>query len=148
MDVGVRAIAATSCLYFIFLTIPVIELVQILRRCHCPTLLTDLLLLMYRFIFTVLRTARELRTAQVSRNGYRTWKLSMSSLGILVGQLLQRTLIHYRQISLSLAARGFAGDLRVWHSRHYVRSRRYCLEALMGYTVLLGLTGWSHAIGI
>lgn len=143
-EVWARAIAATSCVYFMLLTIPFVEILHILRRLRCPVLLLDLLLLMYRFIFTLLRTAAELRTAQLSRNGYRTWKLSMHSLALLVGQLLQRTLIHYRQLSLSLESRGFNGEFRVWHSRHYVPSRRYGLEALIGCTVLLGLVGWSH----
>ncbi len=140
-----RAIAATSCIYFGMLTVPFVELLQILRRLGCPLLLTDLLLLMYRFIFTLLRTANELWTAQQSRNGYRTWKISMNSLGILVGQLLQRTLINYRQVSLSLASRGFTGEFRVWHSRHYSPSWRYSLEALLGCGGLIGLVGWTHA---
>lgn len=140
-----RAIASTSCLYFVMLTVPFIELLEILRRLRCPPLLTDLLLLMYRFIFTLLRTANELWTAQQSRNGYRTWKSSMNSLGILVGQLLQRTLMNYRQISLSLASRGFSGEFRVWHSRQYSPSWRYSLEALLGCGGLIGLAGWSYS---
>ena len=139
-----RAIASTSCLYFVMLTVPFIEILQILRRLSCPPLLTDLLLLMYRFIFTLLRTADELWTAQQSRNGYRTWKIGMNSLGILIGQLLQRTLINYRQVSLSLASRGFTGEFRVWHSRHYSPSWRYSLEAILGCAGLIGLAGWSY----
>jgi len=99
-------------------------------------LLTELLLLMYRFIFSLLAIADELWIAQNSRCGYRTWKLGMRSLGILIGQLLQRTLVNYRQVSLSLASRGFNGELRVWHSYPYQPSRRYTLEALFGCTVL------------
>ena len=141
----VRAIASTSCLYFVMLTVPFIELLQILRHLRCPPLLTDLLLLMYRFIFTLLGTANELWTAQQSRNGYRTWKLGMNSLGILVGQLLQRTLMNYRQVSLSLASRGFSGEFRVLHSRQYSPSWRYSLEALLGYGGLIALVGWSYS---
>ncbi|MBV8884077.1 MAG: cobalt ECF transporter T component CbiQ [Chroococcidiopsidaceae cyanobacterium CP_BM_RX_35] len=135
-----RALAATSCIYFVMLTVPFVELLQILRRLHCPPLLTDLLLLMYRFIFTLLRTSNEVWTAQHSRNGYCTWKISMNSLGILVGQLLQRTLINYRQVSLSLASRGFTGEFRVWHSRQYSPSWRYSLEAILGCAILAGLS--------
>lgn len=139
----VRAIASTSCLYFVMLTVPFIELLQLLRL-RCPPLLTDLLLLMYQFIFTLLGTANELWTAQQSRNGYRTWKIGMNSLGILVGQLLQRTLMNYRQVSLSLASRGFSGEFRVLHSRQYSPSWGYSLEALLGYGGLIALVGWSY----
>ncbi len=104
-----RAIASVSCLYFIMLTIPFTEVLQVLRRIGFPVLLTDLLLLMYRFIFVLLNTSAELWTAQQSRGGYRTFSIGMKSLALLIGQLLKRTLENYRQVSLSLAARGFNG---------------------------------------
>jgi cobalt/nickel transport system permease protein len=145
---GVRAIAATACIYFVILTIPFVEILDLLRRLGCPALLTDLLMLMYRFIFVLLQTASELWTAQQSRSGYRTQKLWLKSLGLLVGQLLRRTLENYRQVSLTLAARGFTGDFRVCHSRRYLPSKRYSLEAMFGCGILVALTGWQHAIGI
>jgi cobalt/nickel transport system permease protein len=131
-----RAFASTSCMYFILLTVPFTEILQILRQLRCPELVTELLLLMYRFIFSLLAIADELWIAQNSRCGYRTWKRGMHSLGILIGQLLQRTLENYRQVSLSLASRGFNGKLRVWHSSPYKPSQRYIFEAVFGCTVL------------
>ncbi|MBW4691221.1 MAG: cobalt ECF transporter T component CbiQ [Lyngbya sp. HA4199-MV5] len=143
-----RAIASTTCIYFIMLTIPFTELLSILRRLGCPTLLTELLLLMYRFIFVLLRTASEVWTAQQSRGGYHTWKLWMKSLGLLIGQLLHRTLENYHQVSQTLDSRGFTGDIRVWHSRRYKPSKRYSLEALFGCTLLVVLTVWQYVVGI
>jgi cobalt/nickel transport system permease protein len=140
-----RGISVSSCLYFVILTIPFVDLLDILRRCKCPALLIDLLMLMYRFIFTLLRTSNELWIAQYSRNGYRTWQLSMKSLGILVAQLLQRTLINYRQVSLSLDSRGFNGEFRVVHSRKYRFSWRYSLEAIAGSLALAVLIGQYYA---
>lgn len=145
---GIRTVAATACIYFVILTVPFIEIIDLLRRLGCSALLTDLLMLMYRFIFVLLQTASELWTAQQSRGGYRTKTRWLHSLGLLLGQLLHRTLENYRQISLTLAARGFSGDFRVCHSRCYRPSKRYSLEALFGCTVLVLLTGWQHAIGL
>jgi cobalt/nickel transport system permease protein len=136
----VRTLATTSCLYFILLTIPFTEILQILRQLRCPLLVTELLMLMYRFIFSLSAIADELWVAQNARSGYRTRQRGMHSLGILIGQLLQRTLESYRQVSLSLAARGFTGELRVSHSRSYQSSRRYTLEALLGCSVLVALS--------
>ncbi|MBE7379968.1 MAG: cobalt ECF transporter T component CbiQ [Leptolyngbya sp. SIO1E4] len=117
-----RAIALTSCLYFILFTVPFVEIVRILRRWGCPALVTELLLLMYRFIFVLTEVAGELLSAQQSRLGYCSWKASMRSLSLLVGQLFQRSLETYRQISLGLTSRGFKGDLRVWHRRRHQAS--------------------------
>jgi cobalt/nickel transport system permease protein len=146
-ELGCRAIAATACVYFVILTIPFTELLDLLRRIGCPTLLIDLLMLMYRFIFVLLRTASELWTAQQSRGGYRTRALWIKSLGLLVGQLLRRTLENYRHLSLTLESRGFTGDFRVYHSRRYASNRRYTIEAWFGCTTLVVLTGWQYALG-
>jgi len=134
-----RAIASLSCLYFVMFTIPFTELLQTLRRVGVPVLLTDILLLMYRFIFVLLNTASELWTAQQSRGGYSTFNIGMKSLALLIGQLLKRTLENYRQISLSLASRGFNGEFRVWHPHRYHPSKRYAIEAILGCVILIGL---------
>ena len=131
----IRTLASTSCMYFILLTTPFTEVLQVLRQLRCPPLLTELLLLMYRFIFTLLAIVDDLWMAQNSRCGYRTWRRGMSSLGILIGQLLQRVLINYRQVSLSLAARGFNGELQVWNSRPHRSSGRYAIEAIVGCSI-------------
>ncbi|NDJ22760.1 cobalt ECF transporter T component CbiQ [Nostoc sp. B(2019)] len=141
-----RAIASLSCLYFIILTIPFTELLQILRRVGLPILLTDLLLLMYRFIFVLLNTAAELWTAQQARGGYRTFDIAMKSLALLISQLLKRTLENYRQVSLSLASRGFNGEFKVWHPHRYHLSKRYAIEAIIGCAVLIAVDWYNAAI--
>ena len=143
-----RAIALTNCMYFILLTIPFADILRILQRCGCPSLITELLALMYRFIFVLTQTANELLTAQQSRIGYRTWRIGMRSLALVASQLLRRTLENYRQISLGLASRGFTGELRFWHSRRYRPNWRYAIEAVAGYLILLVCAGWHHAHGI
>jgi cobalt/nickel transport system permease protein len=145
---GVRSIAASACIYLILLTVPFSALLDILRRIGCPTLIVELLFLMYRFIFVLLDTAREIWIAQQARGGYRTRKLWLKSVSLLIGQLLRRTLTNYQQISLSLAARGFNGELRVWHSYPYHPSKRYMGEAAIGCVMLVFLAGWIHVIGV
>ncbi|MDM9583324.1 cobalt ECF transporter T component CbiQ [Nostoc sp. GT001] len=140
-----RAIASLSCLYFIMLTIPFTELLQVLRRVGFPMLLTDLLLLMYRFIFVLLNISAELWTAQQARGGYCTFRIGMKSLALLIGQLLKRTLENYRQVSLSLASRGFNGEFKVWHPHRYHLSKRYAIEAIIGCALLIALDWYDHA---
>lgn len=132
-----RSLATISCLYFVMLTVPFVEILAVMRRLGFPAILTELLLLMYRFIFILLTAASELWTAQQSRIGYRTWRISMHSLSLLVGQLFRRTIEQYHQFSLGLAARGFNGEIRVVNSRHYQTSKRYAAEALLGCAVLI-----------
>jgi cobalt/nickel transport system permease protein len=143
-----RAIALTSCMYFILLTVPFVEIIRVLRDLRCPTLITELLLLMYRFIFVLTETGSEMLTAQKSRLGYRNWRSGMRSLSLLVGQLLWRTLENYRQVSLGLMSRGFNGELRVLHTRRHRTNWRYTSEAIAGYVFLLILTGAHYVDGV
>ncbi|MBD2726527.1 cobalt ECF transporter T component CbiQ [Nostoc sp. FACHB-892] len=140
-----RAIASVSCLYFIMLTIPFTELLQVLRRVGFPVLLTDLLLLMYRFIFILLNTSAELWIAQQARGGYCSFNIGMKSLALLIGQLLKRTIENYRQVSLSLASRGFNGEFKVWHPHRYHLSKRYAIEAVIGCALLVALDWYNYA---
>lgn len=140
-----RSLASLSCLYFIMLTVPFIELLHLLRRLGMPELLTELLLLMYRFIFVLLNTAGELWTAQQARFGYRTFKTSMKSLGLLVGQLFKRTIDNYHQMSLSVESRGFNGKFQFWYPCQYQPSLRYAIEAIIGCLLLIGWELFNNA---
>jgi cobalt/nickel transport system permease protein len=110
--------------------------------------MVELLFLMYRFIFVLLATAQEIWIAQQSRGGYRTRQVWLKSISLLIGQLLRRTLANYQQVSLSLVARGFNGELQVWHSRPYIASKRYMWEAAFGCVILVFLAGLIHVVGI
>lgn len=135
-----RSLACTSCLFFILLTIPFVELLQTLQKLGCPVILTELLLLMYRFIFLLLETTQQISIAQQARGGYRNRRRALYSLSLLIGQLLQRTLERYHQLSLGIEARGFQGKFQFWQPRQYRHSKRYAIEAMVGF---LGLVGWQ-----
>ncbi len=135
-----RTVSLTSCMYFILLTIPWSETIRVLQKCGCPSLLCELLLLMYRFIFVLTQTASELLIAQKSRLGFRTYKTAIKSISLIIAQLLQRSIENYREISLGLAGRGFTGELKIWHSRTSKLNWRYLIEAIAGYCFLLILT--------
>ncbi len=132
-----RTIATVSCVYFLLFTTPLTEILQVLRRLGFPVILTELLLLMYRFIGILLSSASEIWNAQQSRNGYSNHKRWLYSLSLLITQLFQKTMIHYRQLILTTASRGFNGELRVWSSQNYHPSQRYLIEATLGYLVLI-----------
>jgi len=145
MTIFTRAFASVSCLYFLMLTVPFTEVLQTLRRLKFPTLLIELLLLMYRFIFILWNTATELSIAQKSRFGYRTFRTSIKSLALLIGQLLKRTLQKYSQFSLGLEARGTGYEFKVYSPRRYCPSKRYIVEAIVGCAILIGLEWWLNA---
>ncbi|MEQ8466939.1 cobalt ECF transporter T component CbiQ [Coleofasciculus sp. E1-EBD-02] len=139
VQIFIRSFACLSCLLFMLLTIPFLEIVQTLHRCQLPETIGDLLMLMYRFVFMLINTVIELQLAQQARGGYRTWKLAVKSTSLLVSQLLQRTIIRYQQFCLGLAARGFTDKFYWANGQHRNYSQRYALEGMIGCLSLSGL---------
>jgi cobalt/nickel transport system permease protein len=137
IELLIRCWASTSVLFFIVLTVPAIDLATTCRKLGCPPILIELSLLIYRFIFLLADTAQTIVTAQVSRGGYRTSKLKINSLNLLVQQLIQRTARRYQQLSLGVNARGFDGEFRFWQPQYYQYSKRYARESIAGCVVLI-----------
>jgi len=135
-----RSMATIACLYFLMFTVPLVEVLETLQTLGFPKLLTELMLLIYRFIFIFLAVIAELLIAQKSRNGYQNIPASFRSLSMLIAQLLNRSIQHYYEFSLGLAARGYNGELKFWRSPRYYISQRYALEAFLGCSFLTFLT--------
>ncbi|MFT9850265.1 cobalt ECF transporter T component CbiQ [Aneurinibacillus sp. REN35] len=140
----IRSLASVSCLYFILLTVPFTELLTVLRRVKVPVLLTDLLLVMYRFVFVFLETAEQLWTAQQARSGSGRFRKKIRDAGFLIVRLFTRTFQRYQQLSIGLAARGFTGDLRVISTASFSGAGRYGVEAVVGFVLLVALEWWTR----
>jgi cobalt/nickel transport system permease protein len=132
-----RSLASTTALFFVILTVPFAELAIVLDQLRLPRILTELLLLCYRFIFLLAEVAQSISIAQQSRGGYRTRRLAMSSVSLLIRQLIQRTAVRYQQIALGIKARGFNQEFRFWQSAPYEYSWRYGWESIGGCGALI-----------
>lgn len=64
-----RALGAVSCLYFLSLSTPLPELLAVLRRVHVPAIMVELAVLIYRYIFILLATFREMKDSAASPAG-------------------------------------------------------------------------------
>jgi cobalt/nickel transport system permease protein len=138
IGIFLRSLASTTALFFIILTVPFAELAAVLEQTKIPVILTEILLLCYRFIFLLAEVAQRISISQQSRGGYCTRRLAMNSVSLLIRQLIQRTAMRYQQVALGIKARGFNQEFRFWQSAPYQFSWRYCLEAIGGCLVLIG----------
>lgn len=83
-----RAIGALSCLYFLSLSTPMPELLDVLRRVRIPSIMIELAVLIYRYIFILLVTFRNMKNSASSRMGYRGVRRSIRTTGLVYGGLL------------------------------------------------------------
>lgn len=114
-----RALGAAAALNFLTLTTPLVDLVDLLRRLRCPTLLIDLMTLIYRFIFVLLESLNDMYMAQDSRLGYINFRRSIISAGLLGSRLFIDAYHRSRQMHIALESRGYeGGNLRVLPSAY------------------------------
>ena len=111
--VGCRAFAGLTCLLFLALTTPAADLVGGLRRIGVPAEISEMTLLIYRFVFLLTDTAETMNAAQAARLGHITYRRHMKSMGALIANLMPRALARAHALEFGLAARGWHGELRV-----------------------------------
>ena len=104
-------LSSISCLYFLTLTTPVQAILQVLRKLKVPQLLIEITEITYRFIFVFLETALNIYQAQNSRLGYRTARLWLHSLSMLISSLFITVFQRAKELTIAMDSRGYAEDI-------------------------------------
>lgn len=115
------AMGGVSCLYFLSLSTTMTDLLSVLSRLHCPQLLIELILLIYRFIFILLETAWAITIAQKSRLGNRDFRTSAKSFGKMGAALLLRAFKRSNGFYNAMEARCYDGRIQVLEEHHPAR---------------------------
>ena len=122
-----RSLGAVSCLYFLALTTPMTEIITVLHKLKVPVIITELMLLIYRFIFFFMETAITIKRAQSSRLGYISLKISYRSLSRLFSALLGKVFVKSQELYNAMAARCYTGEIKVLTKKYPVNLRNYLL---------------------
>lgn len=112
-----KSLGAVSCLYFLALTTPMVEIILVLKKLRVPSLFIELMGLIYRFIFVVMDTAAKIYTAQSSRWGYASLRTSYFSLGQLASTLFIKSYHRSQELFTALMSRCYNGELNVIEPR-------------------------------
>lgn len=147
LRLALTALAGVSCLYFLSLTTPMTDLLDVLRALHCPRLLTELMLMIYRYIFILTDTARTIRTAQDSRLGSRDFRRSLRSFGMLGSALMIRAVTRSRALYEAMEARCYDGTVRVL-SEHRPLRRSAAAGVVLFELFLILLAAGGRVYGI
>lgn len=115
-----QTFSLVTCLYFLALTVPMVELIYVLQSLRLPALLIELMVLIYRFIFVFIEIAFNIYTAQSSRWGYCSFKKSMYSFGILFANLWGKVFFKSQALFNSMLSRGYEGEIRVLNPHYRV----------------------------
>ena len=105
--------ASVSCLYFLTLTTPMIDILHVLKKVHCPLIMIELMMLIYRFIFVVLDMASAIIISQRCRLGNRNFITELNSMGQMLAVLLVRSLNKSNILFDAMESRCYTGELHV-----------------------------------
>lgn len=108
-----RSLAALAATFWLVLNLPFPQLIVLLKQARVPRLLTELILLTWRFIFILLEEAIAIHRAQTLRFGYRSVPLGYRSLAMLVGLLFTRVLQRHQQMAATLEIKLYQGDFHL-----------------------------------
>ncbi|MEL7656026.1 MAG: cobalt ECF transporter T component CbiQ [Bacillota bacterium] len=107
------SLASVSCLYFLTLSTSMLDLLALLRRLHCPKIMIELMMLIYRYIFVILDMASAITTSQNCRLGNKDFMTELRSTGQMLAVLLVRSLKKSSLLFDSMESRCYDGDIRV-----------------------------------
>lgn len=107
------ALAGVSCLYFLSLHTPMTDILDFLRKIHCPSLIIELMLLIYRFIFVLLEIASAMTISQHSRLGNKDLKTALLSFGALGSMLFIRGMKKSNALYDAMESRCYTGTIHV-----------------------------------
>ncbi|MED4584010.1 cobalt ECF transporter T component CbiQ [Brevibacillus choshinensis] len=144
LELFYRILGSLSCFSFLLFTVPFAEILQVFRRIGMPEIITDLLMIMYRFIFVLFDTSFQLWVAQRSRGGHQGFRSLLRDVSMVASQLFIRAMRKYQSLSMGIAARGYGDSFHVQSLRIHARSVRYEWESVLGCLVLIlleSLTG-------
>ncbi len=108
-----RTLGATSALFFIALTTPMVEVFSILKSIGLPSFLIELSMLIYRYIFVLLDQAATIHSAQTMRLGGSTIRSSVYSFSMLSSVLFLRAWEQGERLMVSMDSRCYDGRLDV-----------------------------------
>jgi len=108
-----RALSCTAALNLLALTTPLTDLVILAKRLKIPALLSDIMVLIYRFIFSLWDCFERMMIARQARLGFKDLKTSFKSLGEILAMLFIETLQRSQKLDLALQGRGWEGSLNV-----------------------------------
>ena len=137
------AMASVSCLYFLTLTTPLTDILMVLKRIHCPYLIIELMMLIYRFIFVLLDIAYQLRISQICRLGNKDRRTSWRSIGELMAVLLVRAMGRANDLYDAMESRCYDGIISVLEETAVTTKKEIagvCLFAAMLTAVAVAAT--------
>lgn len=129
------ALASVSCLYFLSLSTPVTDILEVLRKLHVPQLVLELMLLIYRYIFVMLELASAITTSQHARLGNRNIRTALSSFSAMASSVFVLSIKRSNALFDAMESRCYDSTIQVLPEYYSAKPREILWIA--GFELLL-----------
>ena len=113
INLTTRVFASMSATFFLALTTPLNKLIKVFKRLRIPSVIIELLVLIYRSIFIFLEESKEIYMAQELRFGYSNFRNSFRSISLLIKALFIRVLLKYEDMVMALDCKLYDGEFKI-----------------------------------
>ena len=107
----VNAFGAITSLYMMTLSTTAGEIISVLRKFHMPKIITELMNMIYRFIFIIMEVQLRMTNSAKSRLGYVDYKTSLKTFGNTLSNLFIVSLKKASQYYSAMESRCYDGDI-------------------------------------
>lgn len=108
---GCRVLGAVSVMLLLGSVTPAYKMFNALRWFKVPEAWVEIALLVYRYTFSLLDHTSDVVSAQRTRLGYSTLKRSLSSVGVLAGTVITRSIDQAMRTYEAMTLRGYQGSM-------------------------------------
>lgn len=140
------SLASVSCLYFLILTTPMMDLLYVLRKLHCPSLIIEIMMLTYRYIFVLFDMASSIMTAQNCRLGNVSAKSAINGMGNMLSVILIRAMQKANLLFDAMESRCYDGEIKVLYENQIATTNEK-VQVILFLVTLVGLAIWCSMNG-
>lgn len=117
-EIVAKSFGIMSSVYFFVMNTTISDLSVAMEKLRVPRLFTELMELIYRFIFVLMQSAGRIKIAQNSRLGYKDLKTSYRSTGTLAARVFVEAMRRSDKIYHALDSRGYQGQILTLGSQY------------------------------
>ncbi len=133
-----KVFGAVSAMFIMTLSTPSHELFSVLRKARCPSLIVELMHMIYRYIFILMEVQRNMRISAESRLGFGDFKTSCYSFGQIASNLFIIALKKANAYYDAMEARCYDGTFAFLEEEHQANPKHLIaagiyLTALMSF---------------
>ncbi|MFV0517800.1 MAG: cobalt ECF transporter T component CbiQ [Aminipila sp.] len=142
----VVSLASVSCLYFLILTTPMMDLLFVLKRCHCPALIIEIMMLTYRYIFVLFDMATSIMIAQNCRLSNISAKSAISGMGNMLSVILIRSVQKANLLFDAMESRCYDGEINVLYDCEKAEKKEV-IAVFFFLAILTSIAIWCNVNG-